>query len=283
LGPSTAIDAIRLARSSLQNAVGERSFKGDVMFLDLGDAQLFVSSFGGGPKALVAHGGWVGSGELWSQPFELLSRSWRTIAYDHRGTGATINRAPAITFELLVQDLFRVLDALSIDQCVLAGESSGACVVLEAALRDPSRFKGLVIVDGRYSGGRTAGAARLMEGCRTDFPATMDLFVNACVPEEDCDAERRWGKQIVNRSTGPSAIQLMECVEAVNVERRLQEISLPTLIIHGSRDVIAPLAAAEHLAAKIPNSRLVVIEGAGHVPTITRPADVARAIEDFFA
>ena len=111
----------------------------------------------------------------------------------------------------------------------------------------------------------------------------MELFINACIPEENCDAERRWGKQITHRSNGPSAIQLMECLEVVDVEPRLSTISLPTLIIHGRRDVICPLAAAENLAAKIPNSRLVVIEDAGHVPTITRPVDVAKAIEDFFA
>ncbi len=253
------------------------------MFLKLDDAELFVSSFGKGPNNLVAHGGWVGSGELWSQPFEILSRSWRTITYDHRGTGATVNHAQAITFELLVQDLFKVLDTLSVDRCVLAAESSGACIALEAALRDPSRFKGLVIVDGRYYGGRTVGAARFMEGCRTDFPGTMELFVNACIPEENCDAERRWAKQITHRSNGPHAIQLMECLEIVDVEPRLSTISLPTLIIHGRRDVITPMANAENLAAKIPNSKLVVIEDAGHVPTITRPVEVAKAIEDFFA
>jgi pimeloyl-ACP methyl ester carboxylesterase len=252
------------------------------MFLKLDDAELFLSSFGNGPRTLVAHGGWVGSGELWYPPFELLSRTWRTITYDHRGTGATVNRAAAITFELLVQDLFKVLDALSIDQCVLAGESSGACIALEAALRSPSRFTGLVVVDGRYYGGKSAGAARFIEGCKTNFPGTMDMFINACVPEENCDAIRRWGKQIVNRSNGSEAVQLMECLEVVDLERRLSEISLPTLIIHGSQDVITPVANSENLAAKIPNSKLVIIEGAGHVPTMTRPVDVAKAIEDFF-
>ncbi len=82
------------------------------MFLKSDDADLFVTSFGGGPRTIVAHGGWVGSGELWQPPFELLSRSWRTVTYDHRGTGATVNRAATITFELMVNDLFRVLDAL---------------------------------------------------------------------------------------------------------------------------------------------------------------------------
>lgn len=120
------------------------------MFLKSADADLFITSFGSCPRTIVAHGGWVGSGELWQLPFEQLSRSWRCVTYDHRGTGATVNRAPKITFELLVDDLFRVLDALKIETCVLAGESSGAFVVLAAALRHPERFSGLVLVDGRY-------------------------------------------------------------------------------------------------------------------------------------
>ena len=120
------------------------------MFLKFADADLFATSFGDGPRTIVAHGGWVGSGELWHPPFEQLSRGWRAVTYDHRGTGTTVNRAAVITFELLVNDLFRVLDALQIDGCVLAGESAGAAVVLEAALRQPGRFSGLVLVDGRY-------------------------------------------------------------------------------------------------------------------------------------
>ena len=252
------------------------------MFLKSADADVFVTSCGAGPRTLVAHGGWVGSGELWQLPFEELSKSWRCVTYDHRGTGATVNRAPQITFELLVDDLFRVLDALKIERCVLAGESSGACVVLEAALRHPERFNGLVLVDGRYMGGLTAGARRFIDGCKTDFEATMQMFVNACIPEQDCAAERGWAKQIVMRSSGPDAVQLMECLEVVQVEGRLQQIALPTLLIHGTADVITPLLNSQNLAQKIPNSRLVTIEGAGHVPTMTRPAEIVRAIDDFF-
>jgi pimeloyl-ACP methyl ester carboxylesterase len=116
------------------------------------------------------------------------------VTFDHRGTGATISRAPRITFDLLVADLFLVLDRLAVGRCVLAGESAGAAVVLEAALRQPQRFSGLVLVGGRYVGERTTQRDRLLQGCRLDFAATMAAFVDACVPEEDCDAERAWGK-----------------------------------------------------------------------------------------
>jgi pimeloyl-ACP methyl ester carboxylesterase len=253
------------------------------MFLKSPEADLLVSSFGAGSRTLVAHGGWVGSGELWHAPFEILSSHWRCVTYDHRGTGGSVVHAQPITFEHLVDDLFRVLDALNIEQCVLAGESAGAFVVLEAALRQPSRFTGLVIVDGRYEGGKSAGATRFIEGCKADFAATMKMFVNACVPEEDAKAEKRWGEQIVMRSNAQAAVQLMECLEPVELQSRLPQISLPTLLLHGSRDVITPVASSEKLAALLPNAKLQIIEGAGHVPTVTRPDVVAEAIDGFFS
>ena len=172
------------------------------MFLKLTDATLMVSAFGSGPRTIVAHGGWVGSGELWFPPFEAMSKSWRTITYDHRGTGASQHRAHAITFEHLVTDLFAVLDRLEVERCVLAGESAGAAVTLAAAQRQPHRFEGLVLVSPYYDGPVNT---TLMEGCRTGFEATMDAFVDACVPEPECTAERAWGRKIVKRSTAKDA------------------------------------------------------------------------------
>jgi pimeloyl-ACP methyl ester carboxylesterase len=253
------------------------------MYLKSDDAEILVSSHGRGSRTIVAHGGWVGSGELWAAPFELLSQSWRTLTYDHRGTGGTRHGAACITFELLVDDLFRVLDASKIDRCVLAAESMGAMVALEAALRRPERFTGLVIVDGRTSGGQTPARDRLIAGCKADFAATMDAFVDACIPEEDCDAERDWARLIVKRSNAQAAVQMLECVEGIDVESRLASIAMPTLVLHGSRDPITPLSSGERLAALIPGARLVVAQGAGHVPTITRPQWVAAQIEDHFA
>lgn len=155
-------------------------------------------------------------------------------------------------------------------------------VALEAVLLHPERFTGLVIVGGRYTGAPTPARDRLLAGCKVNFSATMDAFVNACSPEDDCDAERAWGKLIVNRSNGPDAVQMMECVEHVDLTSRLTAITLPTLILHGRKDVIVSLGSSETLASLIPNSKLVIADDAGHVPTITRPNWVAQQIDEFF-
>jgi pimeloyl-ACP methyl ester carboxylesterase len=64
--------------------------------------------------------------------------------------------------------------------------------------------------------------------------------------------------------------------------RRLREIAIPALLIHGRRDVIRPMSDSEFMHRNIPGSRLVPFENAGHVPTITRPTSVAAEIEAFF-
>lgn len=253
------------------------------MFLKTADADLFVSEYGPTRgNTIVAHGGWVGSGELWAQPFEKLSKRWRCITYDHRGTGATQHRGGPIDPGMLVDDLFRVLDALDVERCVLAGESAGGLTVLQAARRAPERFSGLVLVGARYQGALSTGAKKLVEGCKSDFPATMQTFVNACIPEPDCAAERAWCYKIVMRSSARHAVELLEGLADIDMTGALEKIDVPTLLIHGVQDVIRPLSDSEFMRSRIPGSHLVRLEDVGHVPTITRPSRVASEIEVFF-
>lgn len=252
------------------------------MFIARPDAQLYAVAFGSGPATLLALGGWVGSWEVWLEPFSLLSRTWRTIAYDHRGTGATIASPDTITLPMLVDDLFAVLDAFGVAQCVLAAESAGAAVALQAVLQQPARFSGLVVVDGLYHRERPSGADPFVQALHADFQATLEQFVDACVPEPNSSAIRRWGRQIVGRSSLQAAVRLYECLYGLDLRPQLAQIAQPSLIVHGDADVIVPISAARWLAAEIPHSQLVILPGAGHVPTMTQPQAIATAIDQFF-
>lgn len=253
------------------------------MFIQHNEARLFTVSFGAGSRTLLAHGGWVGSWELWAQPFTHLSQSWRTVAYDHRGTGATIAPTETISFATLVDDLLAVLDALEIEQCVVAGESAGAAVVLQAALERPERFSGLVLVDGLYHQPQPSGPDLFLQGLKSHYPATLQRFVNTCTPEPDSETIRRWGMQIVTRAEQAAAIRLYEMTYGLDLRPRLATITLPTLIIHGEKDALVPVSAAQWLAGQLPNSQLHILPGAGHVPTMTRPREVSTLINQFFA
>ena len=68
----------------------------------------------------------------------------------------------------------------------------------------------------------------------------------------------------------------------VDLRAQVSQISQPTLILHGDADRIVPVESSRWLASQIPTSSLHVFTGAGHVPTMTRPVEVANAINQFF-
>lgn len=246
------------------------------MFIPAGGHLLNAVDVGSGPRTLVTHGGWVGSWELWQQPLELLQGEWRCIAYDHRGSGASTAPPSAVHPDGLVDDLFAVLDHYGIDTCVVAGESMGALTVITAVLQQPERFQGLVIVDGITA---TTGEVTDRSAVRDDYEAYVTAFVEACVPEPDCDHLKRWGHQILMRADPEAAARMFETHDVPRIAPDLGAITVPTLVIHGRLDRIVPCSAGMAAAAAIPNAELVVIEGAGHVPTLTAPEQVVAAIE----
>lgn len=255
------------------------------MFIQNKDAQLYTVEFGTGPHTILAHGGWTGSWELWTEPFTYLSKSWRTIAYDHRGTGATISPVESITLENLVDDLFIVMDKMEVEKCVLAAESAGGIVAVSAALQQPQRFDGLVLVDALLHSEDNRGNAAFIQGLKTNFEQTVERFVDSCVLESENNSKaiRSWGRKILGRSTPEASIQLLESTFGVDLRPRLSEITTPTLVIHGDRDDLVPLSDAEFAASQISNSHLHVVKGAGHVPTVTSPREVAYEINQFFS
>jgi pimeloyl-ACP methyl ester carboxylesterase len=63
--------------------------------------------------------------------------------------------------------------------------------------------------------------------------------------------------------------------------QRLAEVGMPTLVVVGSEDVEDIGAMSERVAAEIRDARLETIEGAGHLPSIERPAELNRLLLDF--
>jgi pimeloyl-ACP methyl ester carboxylesterase len=254
------------------------------MFISVGDARIYANAFG--PRtapAILALSGWIGTWEDWADPLGLLSADWRTLAYDHRGSGATVAPVESITFETLVSDVFAVLDAYGVKRCVLAAMSAGAAVAFAAALQQPERFSGLVIVDSLNLRDGPQAASQFLGALQKNYAGALDFFANACVPEKDSEHIKRWGRKILDRADPEAAIALFRMGQAIDLRADLARVTQPTLILHGDADVIAPLDSAEWLAGTLPNARLVVLRGAGHVPIMTRPADVAREITAFFA
>lgn len=253
------------------------------MFREINGRLTRVMDFGHGPKTLLTHGGWTGNWELWEQQAERLSRAgWRVIAYDHRGSGFNAVDPDSISLDAMVDDLFAVMDDLGVERCVLAGESMGTAVAILAALRDPSRFDGLVLLAGTAVW-RRVNLVPFLTSLRLAYRVTLRVFVTVAIPEKDARAHvRPWGLSILRQPSPRAARKLVSSIIGLDLRSRLAALRLPTLVVHGGRDAIVLPRDGRALAAALPDAEFLLLRGAGHVPTMTRPVEVADAIRRRF-
>jgi pimeloyl-ACP methyl ester carboxylesterase len=258
------------------------------MFLELDGNRVFALDFGSGPTTFLAHSGWIGNVEDWIATLAVLSKHWRVVVYDHRGTGETSVPVERITPQDLVDDVFRVMDRLQIERCILGGFSLGTVTVLRAALRQQDRFDGLVLLNG--AAGVTNPQAEVgprippSQWPGNDHEARVRWFVDRCTPEPGIEHVRRWATNILKRADPDAADRLfmMQFRDAIEWPRELARLRLRTLLIHGEKDAFVTTPAMQYVASLIPDASLEIIEGAGHLPAMSQPERVAGIILGHF-
>ena len=250
------------------------------MFIQRPNAHLHTLSFGQGPLTLLTIGGWVAGGDIWHEAFGHLP-NWRCVSLDHRGAGHSTHNGP-ITVSDMADDLLAVADALNVGPCVIASESSGAAAALLAIQRAPDRFVGQVLVGASWERVQAGAYDNFFASLRSDYTATLRSFIDNCLPETNSAELRHWGLQTMTRSSVDDAIDLIKSREHIApYQLRLSCTSYQVLLIHGDQDRIVPVQSSRLLAACLPNAKLHVLPGLGHVPIVTAPAEVAALIASF--
>lgn len=259
------------------------------MFTEIAGRRFFTVDLGAGPRTFFAHSGWIGTYEDWLPTLEVLSKTWRAVSYDHRGAGETTVPVEEITADALLDDIFRVMDALNVERCVLGGFSAGAGLAVRAVSRRPDRFAGLVLMNGTAGVRPPSAPAPSNRGLPSAWPGDthadrMRWFIEQCTPEPNVEHIRRWGHHFLLRAEPEAADRLWDIKWGADQEdlARLAQLPIPTLLIHGGRDRFVSTAAVEYLASLLPHCQLTVLEESGHLPAMIRPHDVARLINTFF-
>lgn len=240
---------------------------------------------GEGPPLLLIGG--LGFGRWgWFRQLPSFTRHFRTITFDVRNEGELRHGVADLADEVV-----SLLDHLKVRKAHVLGTSLGGFVAQELAVRRPDLVDRLVLVCTSY-GGR--GPDRMSLGAAADMLGWGSFSEEGAVRQglegatsEAYRAERpEEFEQIVRWriADSPPAAAFKGRAKAgadFDLSRDVDHINAPTLIIHGSEDRYVPVANAAALAGAIPNARLRVLDGAGHLVFIERFADVNRDVVRF--
>jgi 3-oxoadipate enol-lactonase len=258
----------------------------------VGEIELSYERAGSGPPLILIMG-MSGTALHWGEPFLAdLRRDFEVIVYDHRGVGEStrLDEASPLTIVQLAADAAGLLDALAIESAHVMGISMGGMVAQELALTCPERIRTLTL-GCTYCGGPGSALAspevtrRLAEGMMSgDRALAVRSAWEANVSRsfaQDADAYATFVGIGARRSVSvPVIMAQAQAIGAHDTSARLPELTMPTLVIHGTEDELLPVQNGRLIASLIPGARLEIFDGVGHLFFWERPERSAELIRE---
>ncbi len=242
---------------------------------------------GSGPPLLYLHGG--GGDSLWLPMFDRLAERFTVYHPSHPGFGGSGGLEHIDGIEDMVFHYVDVITALGLHKAPLnvVGSSFGGWLAAELAQRYPNLVGRLVLID---AAGLWLDAAPIAE--------MFGITPQEMAPLMFYDQQHPLAvmmSSITDYSTLPEEVLLpqFKAMEALakmawqpyfhnpKLERRLDRITAPTLVVWGRQDGLIPLAHGERYTARVPGARLVVIEKCGHLPALEQPDQLCELMTKF--
>jgi pimeloyl-ACP methyl ester carboxylesterase len=235
----------------------------------------------GEPVVLIT--GLGGDISFWRGMVPLLSGRFKVITFDIRGTGLTESPDGPFDVGILAGDVIKLLDHLSMPKAHVIGWSMGGNVAQEIALSYSERVASLTLVSTYMK--RPARSSRIMnvmvESVRSggDLKYLFEVMQLLCTTQEAYRAMEEKGTFVPWKlsSTVEQFYYQLAAVDGFDSRITAKNISAPTLVIHGNRDIMVPMHMGMELAAQIKGADFYQVDGFGH--TIP-PKEYAKAFID---
>ncbi len=223
---------------------------------------------GEGDAVVLVHG-LSGSTRWWNRNVSDLAEHYRVYLVNLPGFGTLRRSGPRFVLAEATSWLLDWMEAVGLGRAHLVGHSMGGYLSLRLAARRPEAVGRLVLVDpaGMPSHRTMLGhLGPLLLSARYGRPAFLPVLVRDAL------------------HAGPlTLLRTARDLLAEDVRDDLQRVKAPTLLVWGESDPLIPPSIGDVMRAEIPDSRLLVIERAGHNPMFDRPDDFNRALLAFLA
>lgn len=227
---------------------------------------------------------------MWDPQVTALVGESRCIAIDLRGLGES-KGGPPYSMDRYADDVASVLDTLRIERAVVAGLSMGGYIAFAMWRRHRERIRALVLADTRATADTEETAERRRELIRVAETQGMTAVANAQITglvgkttrerrPDIYDSMHRMIAQAPPRGVIGALQALMERPDSTET---LSTIDVPTLVVCGDEDALTPPKDNAKLAEAIRGSRFEVLQGAGHLSNVERPAAFNTVLSEFLA
>lgn len=229
----------------------------------------------GKPTLLLVHG--AGGSHLgWPAELRRLA-DYAVYALDLPGHGRS-DKPGRASITAYADDVAAFIDALALEQVVIAGHSMGGAVAQMLVLRHPGKAAGLVLIG---TGARLPVSEAILGQALTDFDAAVSFITQYAWARDTPAPLVEEGRKLMAQTEPQVLHDDFRACNEFNVMNRLPQIRVPTLVIAGEVDMMTPHKLGQFLADHIPNAELVTIEGGGHMMMLEQPGPVAAAIAVF--
>ena len=246
-----------------------------------------------GRPIVFAHG-FGCSQEVWRHVTPYFTANYRVVVFDHVGAGhSDLSAYDAAKYDSLhgyADDVLEILDDLDLTDAVYVGHSVSSMVGVLAANHDPSRFGALVLVgpsaryidDGDYVGGFSqADIDSLLDTLDANYLGWSSQLAPVMMGNTD---RPELASELTDNfcSTDPTIARHFARVTFLSDNRRdLAQVTVPTLVLQSSEDVIAPTEVGEYVHDEIAGSEFRMMTSTGHCPNLSDPVQLAEAILAF--
>jgi 3-oxoadipate enol-lactonase len=255
----------------------------------VGDTEIAYDDIGSGLPVVFLHA-FPLNRTMWEPQVGALVAECRCIPVDFRGFGESA-AAPPYSMDRYADDVAGVLDTLQIERAVIVGLSIGGYVSFALWRRHRERVRALVLADTRAGADSVAQAERrralieLVEtqGSSAIANAQIASLVGPTTRDKRPDIYDAVHRMIAQAPADGIVGSLEAMMSRPDSTETCATIDVPTLIVVGDEDVATPPAEAHALQQLIPHSRLEVIEQAGHLSNLERPAAFNTVVSEFLA
>ena len=273
-------------------------FKPEIQYAQNGDVNIAYQVVGDGPIDIVFVMGWISHLEyFWQEPhfaafLDRLASFSRLILFDKRGTGLSdrvpINELP--TLEQRMEDVHSVMDAVGSRRAVLVGISEGGPMCSLFAATYPEKTAALVMIgtyakrirDDDYPWAPTNEQREaFFELMQRDWGKPVGIEERAPSLAGDEQFREWWATYLRMGASPGAAVALTKMNAEIDVRGVLPSVRVPTLVIHRSGDMCLKVEEGRFVAAQIPGSKFVELDGIDHLPFVGDQDAILDEIEKF--